>query len=371
MQLATLGGFILLFWMTNPLHYFLALWMEMPLFQYFLPLYLLSVMAYLGKPRFGFWHLVIYFVIITSTEHYFVAAPILFCALAVLPAPPSEWMTILKKRVPFYAGASGIAIIFFLISPGQRWRNSVMKKEFLPKYDSLLNWYEKFGTMGYRTLFPEMMSATMFAVLSVFVLIAIVTLVWWSHRRNDKPRFFLSILSASFMLAYLVCPSTTLVSSYLPFYCPMTPNFFLVMALGLLLIGWCQPAKWMWALPVLFLALTVRKAPDMLFDYREARNNSLVRRWVGEEITRLNQPNVKTHFRILNFPQSSFDMAIESEWALRGYLEWRGLPLASAWVEPPLDPKPRENSIIIDYSQSPVKMPTRTIREMSFFTEKW
>lgn len=367
LSLAIVGSLLLLFWIASPLSYFPAIWMDHPLLQYFLPLYILSLMALFQSPRFGFWHLVLYFFLSMSSEHYFVATPILLLAFAMVCAPISDWKLIIKNRVPYYAILSTLGAVVFSLSPGQHRRNGIFAIEFPPAYKSLFDWYEMYGTVGYNTLFPGVLTPRGYGILQALVCVTIAGVIWWSRRRNDDRRFRLAFLSASFMVTYLACLSTTLVSAYFPFYCVFIPNFFLMMGLSLILIAVFPPVKTGWVVPIIALAMTLRKIPDLQFDYKEVRAHSLVRRWVGEEIGLLTQPGVKTHFRLLGFPRSSYGMSLESEWALRGYLEWRRLPGVSAWVEPPVDPKPRENRVVIDYSNCPIKMEKRKISELSYF----
>lgn len=369
------GLALIYFWVLNPLSYIPAIWMDLTLLQYFLPIFILSVLSF-RLPRLGVYHCLLYLFLSLCTEHYFVATPILFLAFAIVTTAERNPLTILKERVPYYAGLSLMAAALYLVSPGQHWRNGVFKKEFQPLYHSPWDWALKYQSMGYETLFGKTLSPLGFLGAHFLLYLAVIVALWRSYRRGQRKTFELSVLSLAFLLCYQGCMTTTWVSSYFPYYCALIPDLFLLLAIIYLALACLSrfsdvkqslSAGSAIALSLIYIYGIVEKVPVVAQDYREAVQHSRMRRWISAEMRRKNQPERKIHFSVIGFPLTSFGTSIESEWAFRGYMEWVGMTNARALNEYDEKTIPiKGERIIISYADCPWKLTTRKISELDY-----
>lgn len=354
------------FWILNPVTYIPVIWNDFTFHQYYLPLYLISIVAATGRPRFGLWHLLLYAFLLLCTEHYFISVPILFLAFSYVRS--EEATPPLRKQLAWYLGVAAACAVVYWISPGQHWRTGVMAKEFAPDYSSPLEWYRRYVPMGYRSLFPGLFGSTFWAIFHTVLCLIVAKACYVTRSR-------VFILSAAFLLAYFGCLSTTVVSTYFPHYCAQIPMFYLLMAIGLALAGgyqWVEARNFklaraaVAAVVVLSVVVAICRAPSLRLDYVEARDQSRTRRWVGAQIRRVYETEKRDRFFLSSFPNASFDTLLESEWGLRGYFLWEQLPV-KAVLEGDRTTKVEVGSYEIKYADSPYRLNPRKIPELEFW----
>jgi hypothetical protein len=342
---------LLAIWMTwslAPNTMAFSFWFEVLLTDRFLPAYFVSVMlAAVGRgwpsnarqiAAFGIAY------VFLSVEQFLVSLPVLVLGVAIARWEPqrirraARWLPILCVVLSAVAGT------IYFVSPGQRWRNSLLNTRPLSLAPSaIVEWMHQAFPVGYRALLVGGASDRLSAVhlaLYVVLTIAVVVLVRMRFKNDSMPEraraaFVPGVLAWAYLTAYATSLSTLLISPHFPIYAAQYPT--LLLAAGLAHAGWfafelarprpaiAMSARLVAAAALLAIAawITIPGLKQDAAEYREERWFGDIRKRAYHDILERSQAGQGNAFILTNSPVRSIGGTMEPPWGLAAYFRWR------------------------------------------------
>jgi hypothetical protein len=343
---------LLAIWMTwsvapNTMAY--SFWFEVLLTDRFLPAYFVSLMLAAvgnGWPANGRQVAVFGIAyVFLSVEQFLVSLPVLVLGVALARWEPQRIRSAARWLPILCLGLSAVAGAIYLVSPGQRWRNSLLNTRPLSLAPAaIVDWMQQAFPIGYRALLVGGASGRLWAAhLALYLALTVAVIVLVRSRfKNDaatgRPRttFAPGVLAWTFLTAYATSVSTLLVSPHFPVYAAQYPT--LLLAAGLAFAGrfafelarlprpTIAMAARLMAIATL-LAVTVRITIPALrrdaAEYREERWFGELRKRTYHQVLDRSEAGQGNAFILTNSPIRSIGGTMEPPWGLAAYFRWR------------------------------------------------
>lgn len=291
----------------------------LPIFLFSLHIWLLANNSHGSNLRY-FVSLAFFFFAAISSEQMWVSGTIVSLAfITICQNRQNRQIGFARRRLVAIAGLAAFAGAIYLLSPGQRYRSSLLTTSF-----SIERWIEKLlADLANLYGVPEIIVLGSLVVSALVTAYAICKLMTNPQEQIYKELFFSGLL----VMAGLAATGNLVFSNYLPLYAYVYTLFFVTVGLGLssfLVLKWFFAGIggrlvlfFRFAVPLFAFIVVLDAYPGFIsavsagVALREARHDAYARLYVGNEF--------KHEERVLLNGEPPF---FEAPWGVSGLRNW-------------------------------------------------